>query len=358
MARITRMTKRRLGELLQAEGLVSEEQVRAALEEQRKSNVFLGEALVKLGYVSEETIAQTIVQQFNLPFASALQFQISPDVLNTYAEQMYYEYQFIAVDRIGKVLVIVGAGLMNHDVLDELERCSGCKVHQFVSTWNDIRSALDKYAKDFKKDLTGLGTMLLDRTPAPGTIPPLTAAPAGAVAVSAQKPAAAPAPAAASVFAGPGALKSAMPPGLTAAAAAAPGANAGTPPRAAGSGLNGAVPGAAGGSGLNAAIPGGLKPQVTPAMGTARPAGGSGLNPQVPTGMGPKSPSQRMSALAGFKPAGAAAGNASAPAPKQEATAEPAPPGQSGQPPKPAEAGKNPPAPKAGTGLLGLFKKP
>src|SRR5437016_707164 len=110
------MTKRRLGELLQAEGLVTEDQVRAALEEQRKSNLFLGEALVKLGFVSEEVIAQTIVQQFSLPFASALQFSVTADILNTFPERMYFEYQFLAVDKIGKVLFIVGAGLMNHDV--------------------------------------------------------------------------------------------------------------------------------------------------------------------------------------------------------------------------------------------------
>ena len=68
MARITRMTKRRLGELLKAEGLLTDEQVRTALDERRKSNLFLSEALVKLGYISEESIAQTIVKQFSLPF--------------------------------------------------------------------------------------------------------------------------------------------------------------------------------------------------------------------------------------------------------------------------------------------------
>src|SRR5258708_249653 len=122
------MTKRRLGELLQAEGLVTEDQIKAGLEEQRKSNLFLGEALVKLGFVSEDAIAHTIVQQFSLPFMSANQYSITPDVLNLFPERMYHEYQFIAADKIGKVLIIVGAGLMNHDVLDEFERLSGCRV--------------------------------------------------------------------------------------------------------------------------------------------------------------------------------------------------------------------------------------
>ena len=165
VARITRMTKRRLGELLQAEGLLTEEQVRAGLDEQRKSNLFLGEALVKLGFISEETIALTIVQQFSLPFMSPHQYTITADVLNLFPERMYYEYQFIACDKIGRTLIIVGAGLMNHDVLDELERLTNCKVCQFVSTWKDIRSALDSHAKDLRRDqssLSSLGSMLLD----------------------------------------------------------------------------------------------------------------------------------------------------------------------------------------------------
>ncbi len=166
MARITRMTKRRLGELLQAEGLISEDQIRQARDEQRKSNLFLNDALVKLGFVSEEVIAQTIVQQFSLPFLSAQQYTISTDVLGIFPERMYYEYQFIAVDKIGGVLLIIGAGLMNHDVLDELERLSNCRVCQFVSTSKDIRNALERHAKDLRKEqnLSSLGSLLLDES--------------------------------------------------------------------------------------------------------------------------------------------------------------------------------------------------
>src|ERR1035437_4933926 len=163
MARITRMSKLRLGELLQAAGLVTEEQVRLGLEEQRKSNLFMGEALVKLGFVSEEAIALAIVQQFSLPFLSATQYNITPEVFNLFPERMYYEYQFVAVDKIGNVIVIVAAGLMNHDVLGELERLSSCRVCQFVSTWKDIRSVVQRLSQEYEKrvELTSLGTMLL-----------------------------------------------------------------------------------------------------------------------------------------------------------------------------------------------------
>jgi hypothetical protein len=334
------MTKRRLGELLQAEGLVTEEQVRAALEEQRKSNLFLGEALVKLGFVSEEVIAQTIVQQFNLPFASALQFVVTPDILNIFPERMYYEYQFLAVDKIGKVLIIVGAGLMNHDVLDELERISGCKVHQYVSTWKDIRAALDKYAKDLKKEqseLTSLGTMLLDINPTEGGAP--TLAPVGAASQVKNGTAvpgvaaAAPAPQTKSIP-----LKPAGASGLQPKVPSPPTIRPGMPSSASGrlSALS-KTPNVA---------PKTISPGAAPASAPAAPA----ANPSSSSGRNPASASGRNPAVSAPRTA------APAPAPAPSPTPTPVPAG-----PASSESGRNPTAaPKSGTGtgLLGLFKKP
>ncbi|MCK6474506.1 MAG: hypothetical protein L6R28_22540 [Planctomycetes bacterium] len=165
MARITRMTKRRLGELLLAEGLLTEEQVKAALAEQRKNNLFLGEALCKLGYVTADAIAQTIAQQFGLPYISAEQYKVGPEMVDVFPKTMLLEYQFLPIDKIGSTLIIIGAGLMNHDVLDELERISNCKVCQYVGTWREIHDAIEKLFKDHKpkdeEQLSDLGNMLL-----------------------------------------------------------------------------------------------------------------------------------------------------------------------------------------------------
>ena len=156
----------RLGELLVAAGLVGDDKVRMGLEEQRRNNLFLGEALVKLGFVTEEAIAQAIIQHFNLPFLSAGQFNILPEVFNLFPERMYHEYQFIAVDKIEQVIIIIAAGPINQDMMEELERVSECKICHYVSTWRDIYAAIQRNAKDIggaeQIELTGLGSMLLD----------------------------------------------------------------------------------------------------------------------------------------------------------------------------------------------------
>lgn len=166
MARTSRTPKIRLGELLVAAGLVSDEKIRIGLEEQRRNNLFLGESLVQLGFVSEEAIAQAIIQHFNLPFLSASQFNIPPDVFNLFPERMYYEYQFIAVDKIERVIIIIAAGPINQDMMEELERVSECKICHYVSTWRDILASIERNAKEHggeaQIELTGLGSLLLD----------------------------------------------------------------------------------------------------------------------------------------------------------------------------------------------------
>ncbi|MCY3018697.1 MAG: hypothetical protein NTW87_06665 [Planctomycetota bacterium] len=317
------MTKRRLGELLQAEGLISEEQVRQALVEQRKSSIFLGEALVKLGFVSETAIAQTIVQQFSLPFMSAQMYTITPDILNVFHEQMYYEYQFIAVDKIGKTLIIIGAGLMNHDVIDELERLSGCKVCQYVSTWADIRAALERHAKELRKEqleLSSLGSMLLDSTPAPEAVPPPPPPAAAAVARPAAPPAA------------PASVP--LRPGLSAAASR-------TMPAAAGATPPGGVVRA--GPATSSVRPG---PATSSVRGTP-PAGSSSALRAIPAGQ----MTTRLSALAP-KAGPAKTSNPGVPAVlAPEAPAAPAPNANPAPPPPP------PPPPPPKPGLLGLLKK-
>lgn len=148
MARVTRMTKRRLGELLCAEGLISEEQVQRALDEQRAQNLFFGEALVRLGFITEEKTAEVIARQFSLPHLCARQYRPAEEALDVFPEKTLRDYQFLPLDILDDRLVIVGAGLMSRDVLDELERRAGMKICQYIGMWSDIREAISRIYKE------------------------------------------------------------------------------------------------------------------------------------------------------------------------------------------------------------------
>lgn len=125
-----------------------ENQIYPKFEEKDRYNSYMRECLVKLGLVagqvSEDVIAHTIVQQFSRPFISASQCRIASDVFSIFPRHTYYENRFIAIQRLGKVIVIIAAGLMRSDMHHELEKSSGCTVCPFVSTWSDIRATLNR----------------------------------------------------------------------------------------------------------------------------------------------------------------------------------------------------------------------
>ena len=151
MVRITRMTKKRLGELLRDEGLVNEAQIEEALGEQRKSGELLGEVLVRLGYVTETDIAQTIVTQFGLPYIAVKQYYLADEVIKLFPERLMRQHQFIPLDKIGNVITIAVGGLLNFDILSELESMASAKIQVFVSTWSEIKATIDERFKGTAK---------------------------------------------------------------------------------------------------------------------------------------------------------------------------------------------------------------
>lgn len=170
MAKISRMTKKRLGELLIEAGYIKDEQLQEVLGEQRKTGELLGEVLVRLGMVTEENIAQTLVAQFGIPFMRASQYFIGKEMAKLFPEAMLKQYMFVPVDRIGNVLVIISAGLLNQDIVNELERATGCKVQAYIGIQSDVRKAIEKHfhaEADETPALSSLGSLLLDENSEP-----------------------------------------------------------------------------------------------------------------------------------------------------------------------------------------------
>src|SRR5206468_6314304 len=69
MSTATRFAARRLGDLLVEHAGVSTEQVEHALGARTDARERLGQALVRLGYLSEAGLVQTLARQFALPVA-------------------------------------------------------------------------------------------------------------------------------------------------------------------------------------------------------------------------------------------------------------------------------------------------
>jgi MSHA biogenesis protein MshE len=76
-----RRKKVRLGELLLEQKVISQEQLTAALAEQKRSGRKLGRVLTDMGFVREETLHEVLAKHLQIPFVDVRQLTLDANVV-------------------------------------------------------------------------------------------------------------------------------------------------------------------------------------------------------------------------------------------------------------------------------------
>jgi type IV pilus assembly protein PilB len=142
---IQKLTRRRLGGILMSEGLVTPEQITEALEKQKETGNLLGEILVELGYITENNLVKTLSMQFQFPFISPMNYEISKEVLELVPAEMMYRHLFIPLDKFGNILTVAMGGLLEEEVVQEIKKLTGCDVRIYISPPSLVRRALQRW---------------------------------------------------------------------------------------------------------------------------------------------------------------------------------------------------------------------
>jgi len=99
---MARPEKVRLGEILVGQKLVSEEQLKFALEEQKRSGRKLGRFFVEQGYATEEQISEAIARQLNIPFINLKFYNFKAEIVRLLPETQARRFRHGA-QRSGRV---------------------------------------------------------------------------------------------------------------------------------------------------------------------------------------------------------------------------------------------------------------
>ena len=145
MAYIPRLVKKKLGEILIEAGLVREQQINEALKQQKGSGDPLGEVLVRMGALKEEDIAYALARQYGLPYIDASRYAIQGEFMTLLPPSLMDQHRMVVLDRIGDFLIIAIAGVIDTDLLDQIEKKTKCQVFLYVSTYSQVREAIKKH---------------------------------------------------------------------------------------------------------------------------------------------------------------------------------------------------------------------
>ena len=142
MVSLTRLTRKKLGEILVEQGLLSEEQVQDTLRLQHQLGLLFGETLVQQKLITEEKMVAVLVSQFGIPYIIPSHYNINKELLEIFDPQMMRRFQFVPMDSIGSVLVVAIAGLLSEDLLREIEGQTGRSLQLFLTKMSEINAVL------------------------------------------------------------------------------------------------------------------------------------------------------------------------------------------------------------------------
>jgi len=134
----------RLGDLLVEHKLVSEAQLTAALQEQKKSGHKLGRVLIENGYVKEDDVLDLLSRQLNVPFVDISTYEFKQDVVNILPETAARRYRALALEETPDGLLVGMADPTNIFAYDDLARVVKREIKVAVVKEGDLVAAIDR----------------------------------------------------------------------------------------------------------------------------------------------------------------------------------------------------------------------
>jgi type IV pilus assembly protein PilB len=131
-----------MGECLVQAELITEEDLRTALTEQKRTGERLGIVLTRLGLATETGIARALAVQLGFPYVDLSEHPPDPDALGVIPRATALKHAAVGVRLEKRVLIVAMSDPLLLGLAQDLERETGFTIRQVVATRSDILAAI------------------------------------------------------------------------------------------------------------------------------------------------------------------------------------------------------------------------
>lgn len=134
--------KKRLGEMLIEENLLSEEQLKQALGEQRKAGLRLGQYLIRQGIISENQIVDMLSRQLKIDKYIPQNYTLDANLASAISYEIAQKYQVAPLKKRGRLLTVAMTDPLDMNALDSLEVITNDEVEPVVCTERELNQII------------------------------------------------------------------------------------------------------------------------------------------------------------------------------------------------------------------------
>ncbi|MFG0327433.1 MAG: GspE/PulE family protein [Phycisphaerales bacterium JB037] len=143
---LARGGKVRVGEALVQQGIISEDQLGAALEQQRSTGQRLGEMLVDQGVITSSTLVHALANTLGVPGVQLRHGLIDPALLKLIGPEEAERLVALPMFRVHNELTVAMAEPLSLPAIDRLERLTECRIRPVLALEANILEFVGKYA--------------------------------------------------------------------------------------------------------------------------------------------------------------------------------------------------------------------
>ena len=140
--------KIRIGDVLVAAGAITEEQLQEGLAKQKETGRKLGNALVDLGFISNEMLITVLTTQLGIDYIELKGAKIEDKVIHMVPENLVTKYQAIPIEidpDNPNILKVAMADPMDIMAIDDIGLVTNLNVEPMLASEEAIRDAIGKY---------------------------------------------------------------------------------------------------------------------------------------------------------------------------------------------------------------------
>jgi type IV pilus assembly protein PilB len=135
----------KLGDMLRDQGLITEEQLKKALEQQKTTGGRIGYHLVQMGFVSEDQVTGCLSRQFGVPSVQLANYGIDREVIKLIPMEVAKKYLVVPISRVGMTLTVAMSDPSNVFAIDDIKFMTGYNIEPVVAAEAGVIEAIKKY---------------------------------------------------------------------------------------------------------------------------------------------------------------------------------------------------------------------
>lgn len=136
--------RKRLGDILQDHGLITDQQLAVALEEQKVTGSRLGKTLVRLNLVTPSQVADALSEHLKIERVNLARRYLEPEVVDLIPASVIMAKHVLPLEVRDGVLSVAMADPLDINIIDDLQRLTGKIITPLVATEDEIEDAFQR----------------------------------------------------------------------------------------------------------------------------------------------------------------------------------------------------------------------